>query len=221
MGAACAWWTSEGWTGRRFHLGDNKEAFDAESFAIYQALWALDSRQEVGRGCTVFSDSQSAIRRSSSDELSPGQQWAGGATEVCARLMSTERRPRDTAQSVAAHVRPERSYTSPGGSGLRRGALRKARKSLASRYYQLLSGHSAIGSFLHERMTGPQRLEPSACWWCNSEKRQSRNHLFTECNAWAPHIRSCGRGLGKTASGSTQGRHRLGGCGKRRPLRQF
>ena len=90
MGAACAWRTSEGWTGRRFHLGDNKEAFDAESFAIYQGLRVLDSRQESGRRYAVFSDSRSAIRCISSDELGPGQQWARGATEVCARLMTRQ-----------------------------------------------------------------------------------------------------------------------------------
>ena len=37
IGAACAWQMEEGWTGRRFHLGTNKEVFDAEIYAIYQA----------------------------------------------------------------------------------------------------------------------------------------------------------------------------------------
>ena len=53
------------------------------------------------------------------------------------------------------HVRPERRHRPPDGSGLRRKALRKVRKSLAGRYYQLTSGHTTTGSFLHERMTGP------------------------------------------------------------------
>ena len=43
-------------------------------------------------------------------------------------------------------------------SGLRRRMLRRVRKSIAQRYYQLLSGHAAIGSFLHDLMAGPQRL---------------------------------------------------------------
>ena len=51
----------------------------------------------------------------------------------------------------------------PGGSGLRRRRLRKVRKSVSSRYYHLLSEHAAIGSFLHERMSGPQWLESSTC----------------------------------------------------------
>ena len=41
VGAACVWKSQEGWTGRRFHLGTNKEVFDAEVLAIYQALSAL------------------------------------------------------------------------------------------------------------------------------------------------------------------------------------
>ena len=57
VGAACVWRTQEGWTGRRYHLGTNKEVFEVETFAIYQALRALDQRQESGRRYTVFVDS--------------------------------------------------------------------------------------------------------------------------------------------------------------------
>ena len=49
------------------------------------------------------------------------------------------------------------------------------RKSLASRYYQLLTGHAAIGSFLHERMTGPLRLETSERRWCCGGRRELRH----------------------------------------------
>ena len=44
--------------------------------------------------------------------------------------------------------------------------MRRVRKSVAQRYYQLLSGHAAMSSFLHDRMSGPQRLETDECWWC-------------------------------------------------------
>ena len=63
------------------------------------------------------------------------------------------------------------------------------RKALANRYYQLLSGHAEIGSFLHERMTGPLRRESSDCRWCGNGKRESRHHLFTERRAFTPQIR--------------------------------
>ena len=72
----------------------------------------------------------------------------------------------------------ENTHTSP-----RRRALRMVRKSLAGRYYQLLSGYAAIGSFLHERIAGPLRLESSDCRWCDSGKREPRHNLFTECQA--------------------------------------
>ena len=49
------------------------------------------------------------------------------------------------------------------------------------------SGQSAaIGSFLYERMPGPQRVESDECWRCNYGKRQTRHHLFTDYRAWAP-----------------------------------
>ena len=45
VGAACVWMSPEGegrWTGRRFQLGSNKEVFDAEVFAVWQALCDLE-----------------------------------------------------------------------------------------------------------------------------------------------------------------------------------
>ena len=72
----------------------------------------------------------------------------------------------------------------PSGRNQPRGKqLRQARKSLAGRYYQLLTGRAAVGSFLQELMAGVQRLKSSECWWCNSGGRQSRHHLFVECRA--------------------------------------
>ena len=72
--AACAWRILKGWTGRRLRLGNSKKVFDADTFAIYQALRVLDLQQETDRKYAIFSDSQSAIRRISSDDLGPGQQ---------------------------------------------------------------------------------------------------------------------------------------------------
>ena len=87
VGAACAWYR-QGWTGKRFLLGNNKEVFDAEVFAIYQAPKIFEARSGTGRRYTIFSDSQSAIRRALSDSLGPGQQWARATIEVCSCLMA-------------------------------------------------------------------------------------------------------------------------------------
>ena len=46
MGAACFWKRSGEWQGSRFYLGNNKEVFDTEVFAIYQALRVFEARQE-------------------------------------------------------------------------------------------------------------------------------------------------------------------------------
>ena len=101
VGAACVWRTQEGWTGRRFQLGTNKEVFDAEVFAIYQALRAIEQRQERGRSYTVFVDSTSAIDRVRDDELGPGQRFAVAAIEVCSRIITNDNRV--TIRWVPAH----------------------------------------------------------------------------------------------------------------------
>ena len=87
-----------------------------------------------------------------------------------------------TAQGIRDDVRPERRYHPPGSTGFRKKAMRRVRKATAQ-CYQLLSGHAAIGSSLHDRMTGPRRLESDECWWCRCGKRQSQHHLFIECRA--------------------------------------
>lgn len=98
---------------------------------------------------------------------------------------ATEGRARDATQWITAHVRPERRYCT-GPQVARVSAARLCEKSgnpLAGRYYRLLLSHAAIGSFLHERMTGPLRRESSECRWCASDKRELRHHLFTKRQA--------------------------------------
>ena len=87
VGAACVWRSpEEGWTRRRFQLGKNKEVFDAEVFAIWQALRALEQRKESGRRYTVFVDSTSAITRVRDDARGPGQRFGVAAIEVQSQL---------------------------------------------------------------------------------------------------------------------------------------
>ena len=90
VGAAYAWKTREGsWEGRCFHLGDNKEVFDAEVFAICQALKVFESRGRSGRRFAVFSDCQPVIQRAGPDALGPGQCWARAIIEVASRLVAS------------------------------------------------------------------------------------------------------------------------------------
>ena len=60
---------------------------------------------------------------------------------------------------------------------MRRKLLRRAPKSVASRYYQLLSGHTAIGPYLKDKV---HKADDGRCQWCRGGKKQTRHHLFME-----------------------------------------
>ena len=87
VGTAVVWQPPCGWTGRRYHLGRNKEVFDAEVFCIYQALRLVDRRQESGRRYTIFVDSTAAIEQVRTDALGPGPAHAIAAMESCNRIL--------------------------------------------------------------------------------------------------------------------------------------
>ena len=84
-----------------FSLGSNKEAFDAEVYAIYQALSIMGQRQESGRSYTLFVDSTSAISRIRSDVIGPGQRFAVASIEVATRILARDNGI--TVRSVPAH----------------------------------------------------------------------------------------------------------------------
>ena len=230
-GAAVAWKEGESWGGRSFHLGTNKEVFDAEVFAILQATKAFDQRNESNVGYTIFTDSQAAAARIGHDQCGPAQALAMGTISFAHQLRdrgctltirwtpahkgvpgnehadtlakeaaenirhavdrryleeaslshltrkTTETRSRAVNDWIKDHIRAERRYKPPPGGRLRK-HLRRERKEVATRYFQLLSGHAAIGSFLAERAGS---VPSSECWRCGSGKRQSRHHLFIEC----------------------------------------
>ena len=93
--------------------------------------------------------------------------------------VATEARSREMAMWISAHERAMRRYRPPSGRGLRRPQLRGVRKTLADRYYQLLSGHAATGT--HRLRFG--MTDTSEYWWRTSGKPQSRHHLFTTFQA--------------------------------------
>ena len=57
VGAAWAWLQSGEWKEHGIFLGTNKEAFDAEVYAIGEAANLLDERGETGQSYVIFSDS--------------------------------------------------------------------------------------------------------------------------------------------------------------------
>ena len=90
---------------------------------------------------------------------------------------ATKARTRST--RVDLQPRPSRAKVqAPSWEGPLRKQLRRTRKALASRYYQLLSGHAAIGTYLHYKI---HKTDTDECWWCDSGEPQSRHRLFTRC----------------------------------------
>ena len=64
------------WKEKGIYLGRNKEVFDAEVFAIGQALEELNGREEWDKRYTIFSDSQAALSRVQHDRTGPDQALA-------------------------------------------------------------------------------------------------------------------------------------------------
>ena len=84
------------------------------------------------------------------DSSVPDEYWWETSLSHMARA-ATEAWPRSTAQWIKSHVGPKRKYRPPRGKGVKHQLLRRARKSVASQYYQLLSRHVAIGPYLGTR----------------------------------------------------------------------
>ena len=63
--------------------------------------------------------------------------------------------------------------------------LNRTRKELAGRFYQLLSGHAATA----EHLVRIGQAENDRCFWCGSDEKQTRYHLFVKCRRWTPEIR--------------------------------
>ena len=70
--------------------------------------------------------------------------------------------------------------------------LGKTKKFYASRFYQLKTGHGAIGSFL--KMIGI--AETAKCLWCG-DAEQSVLHLYTKCRKWRTERRILKESLSK------------------------
>lgn len=89
-----------------------------------------------------------------------------------------------------SYVGGSQRYRPPKGSGIRP-SLRKERKEGAGRYFQLLSGHAPIGSYLAERT---RTVSSGTCRRCGSSKRYC---WLVQCRAWPPQVRELWRGVGK------------------------
>ena len=84
VGAACVWQTPSGWTGRRYHVGTNKEVFDVETYQAPRALAVPGERPHV----TISVDSTTAINRVRTGEAGSGQRIAVATEEVGSWILS-------------------------------------------------------------------------------------------------------------------------------------
>ena len=64
----------------------------------------------------------------------------------------------------------------------------KAKKRLASRFYQVKTGHCLTGQYLAWTTRRPDATR----WWCQY-KNQTREHLFENCPQWKVNRRLSGR----------------------------
>ena len=120
-----------------------------------------------------------AARSRPTDEIPEG--YADETSLSHMARVAMEARSRGTTEWISAHVRPERRYAPPPGRGIQRAPLQQTRKSLAGRYYQLLSGHAATGTYRRRFGVAGGVVE---CRWCARGEPESRHHLFTRCEAW-------------------------------------
>ena len=106
--------------------------------------------------------------------------------------MVTEARFAWVAKRIVDHAKNKHCYTPPKGPKLRK-ELGHERKALAGRYYQLLSGHTATGNYLCNKI---HKLSSDKSWWCGQDERQTRHHLFVNCAAWKPQIKELWKKVG-------------------------
>jgi ribonuclease HI len=256
VGAAVAWARPGGedeepeWTGESWHLGNNKEVFDAELYALWKAAQRFNGRQHQNENYTIFTDSQAAILRCKNDAFGPGQHLAklfiqetealadrGCTTEVrwvpshvdvagneaadkmakeaannsrkpsqkhtpfrtrttasqtYLKRVATEKKQADTKEWITTRIRERKSYTPPKKSGFRK-ELKKEKKRLAARFYQLNTGHCLTAPYL-KRI---KKTDSDLCWWCEDGRSvQTRHHLFTECREFRPQIRRLWKSVG-------------------------
>jgi hypothetical protein len=88
VGYAVVWQKGRSWVGVKNHMGDNQEAYDAECAALARALEEAAKRQTVPQRVTIFTDAQSAIRRTASETPGPGQKHVILARKYIAALRS-------------------------------------------------------------------------------------------------------------------------------------
>jgi len=127
---------------------------------------------------------------------------------------ATEAESRGTKEWIEGRTMQRRSCVPPRKPGFRK-ELKNERKAVASRYYQLLTGHALIAPILKDKL---KKTDSDQFWWCETVKRQTRDHLFKECGRWKTEINVLRTTIGKKG-GSTARTRRYPSCSGRRMQR--
>ena len=105
--------------------------------------------------------------------------------------VATENRSRTMTEWISSHTGdPRRDYRPPRGRGLRCRLLRRTPKSIAGRYYQLLSGHAAIGPYLKDEI---RKTDDDRCWWCGGGKNRPTITFLQSARPGCPRSGSYGK----------------------------
>jgi len=132
--------------------------------AIELARIAAEKPETCGVEWLIYSDRPEAramplprslanFKREISKEWAEAQKWAGGRISKAKYCMPKGQKPN--------------------------GAVAGITKRLASSYYQLKTGHTCTGQYLHWTKVRPT----TECWWCQCPS-QTRGHLFKSCSEW-------------------------------------
>jgi hypothetical protein len=106
---------------------------------------------------------------------------------------TTETRAKATKEWIETRTAKNKAYIPRKQMGLRKNQ-RHEKKKVASRFYQLLSGHDITAPYLKEKL---RKSETDTCWWCESGKKQTRDHVFKECSMWKTEIRNLWKMVGR------------------------
>jgi hypothetical protein len=109
------------------------------------------------------------------------------------RRKTTETRTKATKEWIETRTAKSKAYIPRKQMGLRKNLCHE-KKEVASRFYQLLSGHAITAPYLKEKL---RKSETDTCWWCESGKKQTRDHLFKECSMWKTEIRDLWKMVGR------------------------
>jgi len=220
FGVGAVWKARDGWKSKAVPLGKYLTEADAASLAIstmLRDLPAILSRTEhrraeiVTRSRLVLTEIQTPhpwARQTIIDVRRHAKrvEEEGGAVTLTWLSSSASSNGSKIASTVAqrAAKQPPKAMRSASLSYVKQAIREKwkpmaaldehvkdARKSVASRYLQLKSGHAIIG--VHLLRIG--KVQDARCWWCSSSSRQTVEHVLLECRKWRRERRTMIRNL--------------------------